>query len=168
MISPQSKIYPSPLSPLQWQDIIESDSYINDLPIIKSVPAHNTSPYKTCTLTAAAPLSLDVISLFFDIVITRHADKLLRIKGLVLTTRDPSRPMIIQVVKSTITPYSWLEKWPDSPATRIIIIHTYRDNSLFIDLFNSLTDRPTIDQPDQLALSSNPLAITGMGKFKPD
>jgi G3E family GTPase len=166
MINPGSRKYITPLSPMQFRDILEHDSRCVIPPAVKSSLTHNTSIYKTCTLSTIQPLSFQVISLFLNIVITRHADKLLRIKGLVLTNEDPSRPLIIQVVKSTITPFSWLDNWPDLPGTKIVLIHTYLDNSLFIDLFNSVTDNPAIDQPDNLALSNNPLTITGLGKFK--
>ncbi len=165
MISPGSDKYITPLSPMQFKDILRQDNKCNTPPVEKPALAHNTSSYKTCTLRIFQPLSIQEISLFLNVAITRHADRLLRIKGLVLTNNDPSRPLVIQVVKSTITPFSRLDKWPDLPETKIVLIHTHLDNSPFVDLFNSVTDNPAIDQPDKLALSSNPLTITGMGKF---
>ena len=166
-ISPGSRKYVSPLSLMQFEEILEHDNRYVIPPAVKSTKAHNTSVYKTCTLSTIQPLSVQVISLFLNIIATRHTDKLLRIKGLVLTNEDPSRPLIIQMVKSTITPFSWLDRWPDLPGTKIVLIHTHLDSSPFVDLFNSVTDNPDIDQPDKLALSNNPLTIPGLGKFKP-
>ncbi len=164
-ISPGSRKYISPLSLMQFEEFLEHDNRYVIPPAVKLKKTHNTSAYKTCTANTIQPLSVQVISLFLNIIATRHADKLLRVKGLVLTNEDPSRPLIIQMVKSTITPFSWLDRWPDLPGTKIVLIHTHLDNSPFVDLFNSVTDNPAIDQPDKSALSNNPLTITGLGEF---
>ncbi|MCP4933251.1 MAG: hypothetical protein GY927_03385, partial [bacterium] len=157
-----------PLSSAQLKVIIgPNNNYATDINAGAN-HIHNTSTFKTCTLSHSLPVDIKTIELFLDVVTSRHADIILRIKGLVLTGESPARPLIIQAVKSTLTPFDWLKQWPGRPQTQITLIHAGTDNAVFIDLFNSVVDVPSIDRPDKAALSDNPLSITGLGNFNPD
>jgi len=132
----------------------------------ETTTVHNITAFKTCTLSHDSPLAKQTIDLFIDILLGRHAQSLLRVKGLVATIENPDQPLVIQAVKSTRSPDTWLKQWSGPRQTRLTLIHRGHSNEKFIDLFNSL-DIPAIDRPDKKALSDNPLSITGLGGFKP-
>ena len=131
------------------------------------VSTHDTAAFKSITLCHDSPLAKNTVDLFIDILLSRHAENLLRVKGVVATIESPDQPLVIQVVKSTRSPDTWLKQWSGPRQTRLTLIHREISDGIFIDLFNSLLNIPSIDQPDKAALSDNPLSITGLGGFKP-
>ncbi len=168
MINARADCHIMPLCAAQSKVVIEPKTdYVTSIDTSES-PAHITGTFKTCTLSHRLPVEMKTIELFLDFAISRHADTILRIKGLVLTEENPGRPLIIQAVKSTLTPFEWLKQWPSRPQTQITLIHIGTDSAVFIDLFNSLVNVPSIDRPDKMAISDNPLSITGLGNFNPD
>jgi G3E family GTPase len=154
-----------PLSPEQ-SCLLINDSETGSIPQPGSEDQHhNTATYKSCTLSHSAPVSISTIEAFMDIMLERYGGNLLRVKGQVLTVENPTRPLIVQAVKSTLSPFSWLKRWSIPPQTRITVIHNGKSNEIFTNLFNAMMDIPSIDQPDKTALSDNPLSIRGHGKF---
>ena len=168
LINPSADHYLAPLSPTKLKEFINPASQI---PFQSQTPDdrfHNTNFYKTCTLQHNSPIKLGTIEIFMNLLLTRHGDTLLRSKGLVFTAQRPATPLVFQTVKSTPSPFTWLKQWEGEPQTQITLIHTSRSNRIFLELFSSILDIPTLDQPDKAALEDNPLSITGIGRFRPE
>ncbi|WLR92096.1 CobW family GTP-binding protein [Shinella zoogloeoides] len=107
------------------------------------------------------PMALDM---FVDLLRSAHGEKLLRMKGIVLMSNNPERPLVLQGVQSVFHPPERLAAWPD-PAdrrTRLVLITRDLPEAFVRDLFDAFTGTPKIDRPDRAALSDNPLAIPGL------
>ena len=92
--------------------------------------------------------------------------KLLRLKGLVVTRDDPSRPLLVQAAQHAFHPPRRLPAWPDGRAvTRIVVIAEDMDPKALEALWRALSGEPQIDRPDLAALTQNPLAPRPGGFF---
>ena len=166
MINATADYYISPLSPENLQEICSSG--IKKFPEINRAKGidHNTNSYNSCTLRHDLPVPINTIELLMEILLSRHGEDLLRVKGLVLTCENRNKPMLIQAVNTTLSPFSWLKQWSEIASTQITLIHRGKSNQIFHDLFDSLLNKPAIDQPDKAVLRENPLSIPGLGEFK--
>ncbi|WP_439618897.1 CobW family GTP-binding protein [Shinella sp.] len=110
------------------------------------------------------PVDPMALEMFIDLLRSAHGEKLLRMKGIVLMSTSPERPLVLQGVQSVFHPPERLAAWPD-PAdrrTRLVLITKDLPEAFVRDLFDAFTGTPSIDRPDRAALSDNPLAIPGL------
>lgn len=123
--------------------------------------AHDKT-YKSVTLRSEEPFPGTLIERFIDNVFHNHGDNILRIKGLVQTTEQPTRPMVLQVSGKLIHPVEYLEKWPQETAeTVLVVIVQNMDPSLISRVFDSFSGKIAVDTPDFDTIENNPLAIPG-------
>lgn len=110
------------------------------------------------------PIDPMALEMFIDLLRSAHGEKLLRMKGIVLMSNNPERPLVLHGVQSVFHPPERLNAWPDSAdrRTRLVLITKDLPEAFVRDLFDAFTGTPKIDRPDRAALSDNPLAIPGM------
>jgi len=166
-INNSAEIIVLPISKVQAGKLI-ADSRSETTNIIPQVSGlHNTSIYKTLTLSCSNRVSQNIIERFMDLLLSRHTSDILRLKGLVLTMEHPDTPMVVQAVGVINSPVIWLDNWREFPNTRLTVIHTGNIGARITALFNTMMDIPMLDQPDSIALTDNPLSITGLGRYDP-
>lgn len=99
---------------------------------------------------------------FLDRLAFEHAEKLIRVKGLIALSDDAARPAVIHGVQGLFSPPARLEAWPDADRrSRIVVIGRDLDRDAVERLFDSFLDEPRPDTPDRQAIVENPLAISG-------
>ncbi len=110
------------------------------------------------------PVDPMALEMFIDLLRSAHGEKLLRMKGIVLMSTSPERPLVLQGVQSVFHPPERLAAWPDPDdrRTRLVLITKDLPEAFVRDLFDAFTGTPSIDRPDRAALSDNPLAIPGL------
>jgi G3E family GTPase len=87
-----------------------------------------------------APLPPHAVDLFLEMLRKAHGQKLLRVKGIVALSDDPSRPAVIQGVQHLLHPPVRLPAWPDADhSTRIVFILRGMDPALVEGLWQTLT-----------------------------
>lgn len=112
-------------------------------------------------LTANAPVSRRQIDNFLELLLSAHADHVLRIKGLVQLESDP-RPLLVQAVGNRLSDPVFLENWPwETPKTQLVVFLEDMPADFVQRLFSGFLNRPMIDTPDHQALVENPLSIAG-------
>jgi G3E family GTPase len=115
------------------------------------------------TLTSDVPLRQSSIDLFLGLVRQSFGAKILRIKGIVDLAESPGRPVVIQGVSHVIHVPAMLPAWPDADhRTRIVLILEDVPRIAIERLWDAVSGRPGIDQPDAAALTDNPLAPATM------
>ena len=121
-----------------------------------------SSPYRTTALYHAQPVPFGLISRFIATVVEQHANGLLRLKGLVLTTETPDRPLVLNGVGAVFEPPTLLDGWGGlDPSNQLVVITKNTDPGAIERLFYSMVGLPQVDTPDRAALEDNPLAIPG-------
>ena len=110
------------------------------------------------------PVDPMALEMFIDLLRSAHGEKLLRMKGIVLMSSSPERPLVLQGVQSVFHPPERLAAWPDPDdrRTRLVLITRDLPEAFVRDLFDTFTGTPKIDRPDRTALTDNPLAIPGL------
>lgn len=110
------------------------------------------------------PIDPMALEMFIDLLRSAHGEKLLRMKGIVLMSNSPERPLVLHGVQSVFHPPERLAAWPDPDdrRTRLVLITKDLPEAFVRDLFDAFTGTPTIDRPDRAALADNPLAIPGL------
>ena len=110
------------------------------------------------------PVDPMALEMFIDLLRSAHGEKLLRMKGIVLMSNSPERPLVLQGVQSVFHPPERLAAWPDphDRRTRLVLITRDLPEAFVRDLFDTFTGTPKIDRPDRAALADNPLAIPGL------
>lgn len=164
-IASHSKCY---LLPLENDQLIEiANSSISPEVGYSPEPGshHHLDGYKTLTLTHSTPIPMDTVEKFMDALANNYPDDLLRVKGFVLAAENPKKPLLVQSVKTTVSPTVWLKRWNLAPQTRLTIIHTGEIGKQIVDLFYGFTNTIMTDRADKTALTENPLSIPGIGKF---
>ncbi len=69
------------------------------------------------------PIGRGALSSFLQMLADQRGDNLLRLKGLVALTDDPSRPAVVHGVQHVIHPITRLDAWPDDlNGTAIVLI----------------------------------------------
>ncbi len=126
------------------------------------VPAHK-GDIRTTTLWSEAALPPRAFGMFVDLLRSQHGAKILRLKGLVRTSEDPERPVVIHGVQHMFHPPRRLKAWPDDDRrTRMVVIAKDLDADLIARLYDAFAGVPGLDAPDGQALLDNPLAPPGL------
>ncbi len=82
------------------------------------------------------------LELFFELLASYHGPNMLRMKGLIKTSDDPSRPLAVHGVQHVFHPPIRLKEWPDGKAeTRIVFIVKDIEKSEIEGLFKAFTDQ---------------------------
>ena len=90
---------------------------------------------------AISPQGLD---LFLELLKSYHGENMLRMKGIVKVSDDPSRPVILHGVQHVFHPPVRLETWPDGDErTRLVFIVKDIDKAMIEGLFKAFTDQVT-------------------------
>lgn len=128
--------------------------------------AHDVSRHdariRSFTVTRGTAISRHALESFLARLARDHGAQLLRVKGLVRTTHDEGRPLVIQAAQSVFHPPERLPAWPDADRrSRLVLIV----NDLAADaeqaIVAAFSDLPAIDSADAETLADNPLAIPG-------
>lgn len=123
---------------------------------------HHGSDIRSFSLRHDQPIPFAAIETFLDLLRSVEGMNLLRMKGVVELAEDPSRPLVLHGVRSSLHPPAWLPAWPEGPrGTRLVLIGRGLDEDYVTRLFTAVTSRPAVDTPDRTALEANPLAIAG-------
>ena len=110
------------------------------------------------TLTHDRPIQGHALQMFLGLLQSAHGEKLLRMKGIICLADDPSRPLVIHAVQSTMHPPVRLKAWQDEDRrTRLVVIAKDMKESFVRGLFDAFTGNVSVDRPDAAALVSNPL-----------
>ena len=117
---------------------------------------------RSYSLVHDGPVPFSAIEMFLDLLRSAHGERLLRMKGVIELSEDPSRPLVIHGVQKILHPPVQLPSWPDGQrGTRLVLITLDMPEDYIRRLFAAFTNRPSIDTPDRAALENNPLAIAG-------
>ena len=117
---------------------------------------------RSYSLVHDGPVPFSAIEMFLDLLRSAHGERLLRMKGVIELSEDPSRPLVIHGVQKILHPPVQLASWPDGQrGTRLVLITLDMPEDYVRRLFAAFTNRPSIDTPDRAALENNPLAIAG-------
>lgn len=131
-------------------------------------PAHghhalDRHPHVEATSLRAGSVDLGRLAAFIDVLRTRCGAKLLRLKGLVGSNDDPSRPVVIHAVQHMVHPFVRLPAWPEGDVgTRIVIITQDIEAGSIAELWASFFGPPAIDRPDAAALSRSVEKVAGL------
>ena len=102
------------------------------------------------------PVSPYAVGLFTELLASAHGAGVLRMKGLVATSDDPSRPVVLHGVQHVMHPPIRLDAWPDDDRdTRLVFILNDIDPALIEGLWRAAAGEAAVDRPD---LAANPLA----------
>lgn len=121
------------------------------------------SRIRAFTLTHDRPIEPNALEMFVDLLRSAHAERLLRMKGIICLSDDAERPVVIHGVQSIFHPPARLAAWPD-PAdrrTRLVVITCDLSESYVTDLFGAFVGKAAADRPDKVAITDNPLAVPG-------
>ena len=77
---------------------------------------------RTYAFTREAPISRAALSIFMQWLADQRGDDLLRLKGLVALTDDPSRPAVVHGVQHVIHPITRLDAWPEGIVRTSIVV----------------------------------------------
>lgn len=116
------------------------------------------------SLVFEKPISPQSLAMFLDLLRSAHGPNLLRMKGIVRLSDDPSRPLVLHAVQSLMSEPVLLPAWPKGAAqeTRLVIIAKDMPEGFIAELFGAFINEPGIGRPDRDALTENPLVIPGM------
>ena len=114
---------------------------------------------RTISVASEAALSPHAFDLFVELLRGAHGPKLLRVKGLVRLTDDPSRPVLIHGAQHVFHPPLRLPAWPDADErSRMVIVGDGLPEGLVEKLYLAFAGASAPDTPDAAALTDNPLA----------
>lgn len=110
------------------------------------------------------PISPEALVMFLDLLRSAHGPNLLRMKGIIKLSDDPTRPLVLHAVQALMSEPVRLQAWPAgaNEETRLVVITRDMPQGFIAELFSSFADVPGIGRPDREALTGNPLAIPGM------
>jgi G3E family GTPase len=93
-------------------------------------------------VTSEAPIGEASLGLFFDLVVARHGDDMLRCKGIVKLEEAPDRPVVVHGVQHMFHPAVRLDAWPDDDQrTRLVFIMRDVDRQKIETLFKGFTGK---------------------------
>ncbi len=88
------------------------------------------------------PISLQGLDLFLELLTSYHGPNLLRMKGIILTSDDRSRPMAIHAVQHVLHPPVRLEGWGNALVeTKMVFIVKDIEKAEIEGLFRAFTDQ---------------------------
>ena len=110
------------------------------------------------------PIAPEALAMFLDLLRSAHGPNLLRMKGIVKLSDDPSRPLVLHAVQALMSEPVRLQAWPEGARqeTRLVVITRDMPKGFIAELFSAFAGEPGIGRPDREALTDNPLAIPGM------
>jgi len=119
---------------------------------------------RSFSFTHQEPLPRAYIDIFIDLLCANYGSKILRMKGIVATVENGGRPLVVHGAQGLFHPPFYLKNWrePSAPETRLVVIADGVESQEILSMFHAITHHPTIDRPDLVALTQNPLAIPGM------
>ena len=83
---------------------------------------HRHGEIMTCSLLHEAPLDEARLRHWLAMIYSLRPHAMLRLKGFARLSHS-SKPLLIQAVGGTFSPFEWLEEWPDGKAeTRMVLI----------------------------------------------
>ena len=113
------------------------------------------------------PVSPHAIALFTELLQSAHGAKVLRFKGLIAASDDPSRPIVVHGVQHIMHPPTRLAKWPDADrTTRMVFILNGLDPRFVEELWAAAIGEPRVDQADLATRADNPLAPAPRGLLR--
>lgn len=124
---------------------------------------HRHGTVNTVSILSDAPLPIGQMEEFINLVLSMQGDRLLRMKAMLLTRENPTRPLVVHAVRRFLHPPVFLREWPASirPHSRFVLIGERLDEGKLRDLFAAFAGGLRSDAPDRAALMDNPLAIRG-------
>ncbi len=88
------------------------------------------------------PISPQGLELFFELLTSYHGPNMLRMKGVILVSDDPTKPVAVHGVQHVLHPPVRLPAWPDGkPETRLVFIVKDIDKPAIEGLFKAFTDQ---------------------------
>jgi G3E family GTPase len=127
-------------------------------------PNRHDASIRAFCLRAAEPISPAAFEAFITMLQQAQGPKLLRVKGIVALSDDPSRPMVVHGVQHVFHPAVRLERWPDEDrGSRIVFIVKDLSPAYVERLFDLAIGRIAVDAPDLAAERANPLTIIRSG-----
>jgi G3E family GTPase len=132
-------------------------------PFLAEGIAHLAGPrgsVRALGLTSPRPIAAEGLDGFLALLLAGHGSTLLRLKGLVMLTEGPERPLVVQGVGHALMPPRRLPAWPRGEAgTRLALILEGGDAAAVEALFAACWGELRPDLPDAAALGANPLAL---------
>jgi G3E family GTPase len=99
---------------------------------------------RSFSFSETQPISPQGLELFLELLKSYHGANMLRMKGIVKVSDDPSRPVILHGVQHVFHPPVRLESWPDGDdRTRLVFIVKDIDKAMIEGLFKAFTDQVT-------------------------
>jgi G3E family GTPase len=148
---------------LQAEGLLAQGSARRRTPFLAEPIAHldgPRGPIRSLGLGHSQPIALARLDAFLAGLIGRHGATMLRLKGLVMLTEGPDRPLVVQGVRHRLMPPRRLASWPRGDAgTRLALILEGGDATAIEALFASYWGVVRPDLPDAAALGANPLAL---------
>jgi G3E family GTPase len=127
-------------------------------------PNRHDSRIRAFCLTSDKLLPASSFDVFLDMLRQVHGPNMLRVKGILGLSDDPSRPVVIHGVQHVFHPPVRLERWPDADTrTRIVFILRDLDPDHVRGLWAAFVGEPMVDTPDAQSRRDNPLAPKAAG-----
>jgi G3E family GTPase len=88
------------------------------------------------------PISPQGLELFLELLTSYHGPNLLRMKGIILTSDDPARPLAVHGVQHVLHPPVRLAAWPNNDVeTKLVFIVKDIEKAAIEGLFKAFTDQ---------------------------
>jgi G3E family GTPase len=88
------------------------------------------------------PISPQGLELFLELLTSYHGPNLLRMKGIIFTTDEPTRPLAIHGVQHVLHPPVRMDAWPNGDVeTKLVFIVKDIEKSAIEGLFRAFTDQ---------------------------
>lgn len=119
---------------------------------------------RSFVLRRDAPIGIDALEDFLGRLLRTHGDRLLRVKGIVATTEDPGRPLLVQAAQKLFHPPARLPAWPPVGRRSVLVFIVQDMSEADSDrLREEFAGIPAPDRADLDVAAANPLAIPGFG-----
>jgi G3E family GTPase len=127
-------------------------------------PNRHGASIRAFCLTADDPISPTAFDAFLSMLRAAQGPKLLRVKGIVALSDDPSRPIVVHGVQHVFHAPVRLERWPDGDhRTRLVFIVKDLSRNFVERFFAAATGAIGVDAPDLAAERTSPLVLRSGG-----
>jgi G3E family GTPase len=125
---------------------VNVQNWLNDEALHKHHHHHDVSRHdkhiRSFAFSDQRAISPQGLELFFELLATYHGASMLRMKGLIKTSDDPTRPLAVHGVQHVFHPPVRLNDWPDGRSeTRLVFIVKDIERSEIEGLFKAFTDQ---------------------------